>query len=265
MSFTLRVSFHGMCLFVRDGSQALEVLMPATGAQAGTGGCACAEPHAPRLIFDSAHLRPSQSANDDALVHCSLAKKSLDFGDLGGTLDNSLPPELAKLGTVRSDVLSGENTDLVASRVRVRNGSCSDYSRGACWSWQGQVQRLSHVIEWSIPDVPGDSLQLPLQSLTGVSIGSVPTLYPVNGVVELEVWHAPHSELPPDFVIPPQPARGAFAPHFAGFGLLLAAEPTELPQYEPDACAPLTNPGKYDQDPRGTVTYSCTSAEGFTP
>ena len=40
---------------------------------------------------------------------------------------------------------------------------------------------------------------------------------------------------------------------------------SDVPAYEPDACAPLENPSKYDHDPRGAVTYSCTSAEGLKP
>jgi len=260
MSFDLRISFHGMCMFVRDGSDALHVLMPATGSD----GCGC-PPHSPRLIFNSAHLRPSQTAFDDTVVHRSLQNKKLEFADTGATLDNSLPTELAKTDTVRSDVFDETNTDPVASRVVLRNGSCSDYARGACWTWKGQMQRLSHVIEWTIPGVTGSSLDLELLSLTGASGGSVPTLYPVNGCIELEVWHAPHAELPPDYIVPARPSRGAGGSHFAAFGKLLDAGTTDVPEYEDDSCGTLTNPSKYDNDDRGNVTYSCTSAEGFKP
>ncbi|HEX8246206.1 MAG TPA: hypothetical protein VF541_22030 [Longimicrobium sp.] len=261
MSFTLRVSFHGMCLFVREGTQALHVLMPATGGVADEDGCGC-PPHSPRLIFDSAYLRPRQTALDHALVHCSMQKKTLAFPQAGSTLDSTLPAGLAKVGQVRPDVLSGQNTDLVAARVLLRNGSLSDYAKGDCWSWKGQLQRLSHIIEWTVGDLPGDSLALPLQGLTGAAAGSVPALHPVDGVVELEVWHAPHSELPPDYIIPPPPAFRGAAQHFSSYGKLLQAGTLELPAYEPEACAPITNPGRWDDGPRSSVTYSCVSAEG---
>ena len=263
MPFTLRISFHGMCLFVRDGAQALHVLMPATGGGASED-CGC-EPHTPRLLFDTAHLRPQQTAPDHALVHYPLLKKVLEIPQGGSALDNALPPELAKVGPVRADVFGGQNTDLVASKVVLRNGSCSDYAKGACWTWQGQVQRLSHIIEWSVEDVPGTSLDLSLQGLTGAFAGDVPTLHPVNGVVELSVWHAPHCELPPDYIVPPAPSRGGSAQHFSGFGKLLQAGTVGLPGYEPDTCPPIENPGKYDEDEKSAATYSCVSAEGDAP
>ncbi len=146
MSFTLRMSFHGMCMFVREGTDALHVLMPSTGGSVSSGNCACV--HVPRLTFDSAHLRPNQTARDALDVHVSLQKKKLEFPQAGDTLDNTLPANLAKVGHAREDVVTGENTELVASRVLLLNGSCSDHAQGACWEWQGQIQRLSHVIEW---------------------------------------------------------------------------------------------------------------------
>lgn len=264
MPFTLRVSFHGMCLFVREGTDALHVLMPATGGAAEDDGCAC-EPHVPRLIFDSAHLRPSQTAPDDALVHCSLKSKKLELPQGGSAFEGTLPAELANLGPVRADVVSGENTELVTSRVLLRNGAVSDYAKGDCWMWQGQLQRLSHIIEWTVEDLPGDSLDLPLQGLTGTYAGEVPTLHPVNGVVELEVWHAPHTELPPDYIIPPPPGTRGAAQHFASYGKLLAAGTTDLPAYAPDECTPIANPGRYDEGQRSAVTYSCVGAQGTIP
>jgi hypothetical protein len=255
MSFTLRVSFHGMNLFVRDGTNALLVLMPATGSN-----CGCEDPHAPRLVADTAYLRPNQTALDGMLAHSSLQNKLLEFPQAGSALNNALPANLAKLGPVRADVLSGADTSAVAARVVLQNGWCSDYAQGACWSWQGQVQRLSHVIEWTVTNVPGDSLSLPLQLLNTAYGGTIPTLYPINGVVELEVWHAPHSELPPDSIIPPAPARGAAAMHFTGFNSLLETA-IDVPAYEPEACPEIVNPGKYDSG-RGAATYTCVGGEG---
>jgi len=259
MAFTLRMSFHGMCMFVRDGTQALHVLMPTTGS------AGCCEIHAPRLIFDSAHLRANQTGRDDALVHISLQKKKLELPLAGNALDNTLPSNLANVGQVVGDVVTGTDVEPLASRVLIRDGNCTDFAKGACWSWQGQVQRLSHVIEWSIPDMPGDSLSLPLYSLTGMQTGTVPTLHPIDGVVEMQVWHAPYPELPPDFVIPAPPARGGDAQHFSGYGILLTSGTTDVPTYEDTACGELQNPSKYDDDPRSAVTWSCTSAEGEYP
>jgi hypothetical protein len=246
-------------MFVRDGTQALHVLMPTTG------GAGCCDVHAPRLIFDSAYTRANQSGRDDALVHISLQKKKLELPQAGSALDNALPANLAKVGHVVGDVVTGDDTDSLASRVLIRNGSCTDFAKGACWTWKGQVQRLSHVIEWSVADVPGDSLSLPLYTLTGMETGPVPTLHPIDGVVEMQVWHAPHPELPPDFVIPSQPARGGDAQHFSGYGILLTTGTTDVPAYEEDACGELLDPSKYDDDPRSSVTWSCTSAEGEYP
>jgi hypothetical protein len=258
MSFTLTVSFHGMNLFVREGTQALHVLMPSTGSG---DGCGCADPHAPRLIVDTAYMRSGQTGLDGVVAHCSLQNRKLEFTQGGSALDNSLPAELAKLGPLAAGVLDGTAADLLSGRVLIQNGACSDYAKGACWSWQGQIQRLSHVVEWSVADVPGDSLSLTLQLLNGAFGGAVPTLYPVNGVVEMEIWHAPHSELPPDSLIPPPPARGGGAQHFTGFNRLLATAVNDIPAYEPDSCAPIENPGKYDTG-KGAATYSCVGGEG---
>ncbi|MBV9110534.1 MAG: hypothetical protein JO306_14080, partial [Gemmatimonadetes bacterium] len=137
----------------------------------------------------------------------------------------------------------------------------SDYAKGACWSWKGQVQRLSHVIEWTVTGVPGDSLSLPLALLNGAYGGTVPELYPIDGKVEMQVWHAPHAELPPDSVVPPEPSRGVAAMHFSGFDALLQAPIDGVPAYEPAACPAIENPGKYDSD-RGAATYTCVSGEG---
>lgn len=260
MSFTLQVSFHGMNLFVRDGTDALHVLLPATGTGGGCSGCV--DPHAPRLIVDTAYMRPNQTALDGVVAHCSLQNRMLEFPQAGSTLDNSLPAELAKVGPVRDDVFDGTNVDPLAARIVLRNGSCSDYAKGGCWSWQGAIQRLSHVIEWTVTGLPGDSLSLPLALLdTGGFGGTVPELYPLNGKVEMQIWHAPHPELPPDSLVPPQPARGVAAMHFSGFDPLLEAPIDGIPAYEPDACPEIMNPGKYDSG-KGAATYTCVSGEG---
>jgi hypothetical protein len=233
--------------------------MPATG---GAGDCGCADPHAPRIIVDTAYLRPNQTARDGVVAHCSLQNRKLEFPQGGDALVNTLPAELAKVGPVRDDVFDGTNNGPLVARVLLRNGTCSDYAKGACWSWQGQVQRLSHIIEWTITGVPGDSLSLPLTLLSsGAFGGTMPDLYPLNGKVEMQIWHAPHAELPPDSIVPPPPARGEGAMHFSGFDPLLQSPLNGIPAYEPDACPPITNPGKYDDD-RGAATYTCVSGEG---
>jgi hypothetical protein len=265
MSFTLRVSFHGMCLFIQpQDTEEMHVLMPATGGTADGDSCAC-EPHVPRLIFDAAHLLPNQTAPNYAQVHYSLKNRVLDLPQAGNAFDGALPSGLANLGSVRADVVSGENVDLVASHVVMRNGSVTDYAKGDCWEWQGQIQRLSHIVEWSVADLTGDSLDLALQGLAGGYSGAVPTLYPINGVVELEVWHAPHTELPPDYIVPPPPTTRGAAQHFASYGKLLVAGTTDVPAYAPNECAPIQNPGKYDDGPRSSVTYSCVGGQGTLP
>lgn len=265
MPYDLRVVFHGMCLFVRT-TDGLHVLMPATGSGHGCSASGGVEAHAARLIFDTAHLRQDATGLDDLLVHYSLESKKLAFPPGGGALNLAMPPELAQLGSpVRADVLSGENPDLVLSRVLLRNGGWTDHAKGACWSWGGRIRRLSHVVEWTVPGVGGDSLLLEPEGLSGGTAGSLPPLYPVNGVLELEVWHAPHMELPPDSMVPPPPTRGGAGHHFSAYGPLLESGFNDTPAYVPDACPPIQNPGRYDEGGMGGATYGCMSAEAPPP
>lgn len=265
MSYDLRVVFHGMCLWVRTTDE-VHVLMPATG---GAGGCAAGgvEAHAAVLVFDTAHLRSDSTTLDNLVALQSIERKKITFPGGTGTLNRALPPELAQLGSpVRADVLSGEASTLLNSRVLLQGGGWSDHSKGACWSWGGQIRRLSHVVEWTVAGVEGDSLEIQLEGLAGGVVTMLPPLHPVGGVVEVEVWHAPHPELPPASVIPPEPDPGSPGHHFSAYGKLLQSGFADMPAYVPDACPEIENPGRWDEDGgKGSATYGCMSAEALPP
>src|SRR5204862_3841114 len=54
-----------------------------------------------------------------------------------------------------------------------------------------------------------------------------------GGIIQLDVYHVPAAQLPPNPVLPKQPAQGTAAPHFHGFKILLTnPSGNSTPTYE---------------------------------
>jgi hypothetical protein len=269
MAFTLRVRFCGMCLFIRDGNSRMHVLLPSTAGvfpvapdpADGEGGdtdggdgdgegqeTCCAtftdegmriEPHTVRIAFNTAHLQPGRVSLDPFYAQVSLRNRVLDVPRMGAELDTTMPADLVSLGgNLRGEVFGDDAGDLLSSRVTFSSGSCTGVAAGRCWSWAGSVRRMTHVVEWSIPDLPGDELVLPLTQFSGAVGGELGPVYPVNGVVDLEVWHVPYTDLPPDAVVPPEPdpEHPTVAHHFAAMLRLFQDPVYDLPVYVGDEC-----------------------------
>jgi hypothetical protein len=267
MSFTLRITFVGMCLFVRDGDEAMHVLLPATGGVGGDGerpppdgewvdpgpgvrgarhgGHAGSgtgfthvevETHTARLIFDTAHLRPNKVRLDGVPAHVSLRDQALELPACGAPLSTALPGDLVALDThLRADLWEKEKS-LLASRVMLRRGCWTDHDAGECWEWTDGPRRMSHVVEWTIEDYPGSVLEHRLTQLGGGTGDALPPLYPVCGLLDLSVWHVPHTDLPPDPVRRERPERGYQAHHFAAFSVLLRDPVPCLPALAGSQC-----------------------------
>jgi hypothetical protein len=281
MPFTLKVSFTGMCLFVPDADR-MHVLLPGTagghgGAPAGGGSRheghdhrgegggnggghgGHVEAHAARLVFDTAHLRPNGVRLDGIPASISLRNLLLELPASGRAFAGQLPADLVRVNrAIRPEVFDPATAqDLLTSRVTLRSGRCTDHDPGACWDWDNGPRAMSHVVEWSIEDFPGDSLENPLQLLGGAAGGRVGPFFPVNGEVLLEVWHVPPAELPPVDDLPVVPSPGDEAHHFAAFDRLLQAPVGRLPRFSGLGCS---TPGQGKFRDKGRVGYSCMSA-----
>jgi hypothetical protein len=291
MSFTLRIRFTGMCLFIRDGSSWVHVLLPSTAGtfpvppqamgtghehdeqgQSGSGCGTCTEdgmtiePHAVRITLDTAHMHPGRVSKDNVLAHLSLKDRVLEVARDGRALNATLPADLVSLGgNLREEVFGTDAGDLLSARISFASGECSGVAPGRCWSWRGTVRRMTHVVEWTIADVPGDELRLPLKQFSGAFGGSLGPFFPVNGAIELTVMHAPYTDMPPDPLPLPEldPANPPVAHHFAAM-LRLFQEPVyDLPVYVGDECG-KSGLVREDLDDRekGTASLSCMGGQG---
>lgn len=273
MSFDLKLTFTGMMMYVPQATQ-LQVLFPKTAetvaaAVISSGGCGtetadCVEPHAARITFDTAYARQGAAALDEAVAHVSLRNKRLEIPAVGSAYVRGIPPVVAVApGPVRQDVLDGTSDADLAARIRVSTGQATYADPGECWEYQGTIRRMSHQVEWTISGIDDDyPLQLPLTDLAGLATrGSLPRLYPIDGVVELWIWHAPAFELPPDGLAPQTPQDGDQGHHFAHLGMLLEARALEMPLFRPEQCGPLPPDTRPRHRDKGATSLSCTGTQ----
>lgn len=264
MSFTLKVTFTGMLLYVPDGDQALRVLFPPTGAPAGDAGLEHAghdeldggatapagiPEHACRLVFDTAHLQVGRATRDDIDAMVSLRGSQLELAPRRGGIDWERPAALQQVGEARPELLEDlPGSEALAARVVLRDGACSAHEAGGCWQVApGDVRRMSHVLEWTIPDVDAASLTLALTDLDMGAAREVATLYPIGGEIRMEVWHAPHHELPPQDTVPAPPAVGEPAHHFAALASLVVGGTALAPVFHGMECPGAAATGEVDR------------------
>ncbi|HET7233922.1 MAG TPA: hypothetical protein VFJ16_28180 [Longimicrobium sp.] len=277
MPFDLKLTFTGMMLYVPEATR-LQVLMPktaetmaapvisSTGEECGastTDTSVCVEPHAARVTFDTAYVREGAQALDDVLAHVSLRQKRLEIPAVGGSYTRGIPSVVTVTSSpVRSDVLDGTADEVLMARLVVSTGGATYADPGECWEYQGDVRRMSHQVEWTIPDIDDDHLDLSMTDLAGMAAqGSFPRLYPIDGKVELWVWHAPAYELPPDAITPEEPVSGDQAHHFAHLALLLDSRSLEMPLFRPNECGELPPGTRPRERDRGASVLSCTGAQ----
>lgn len=273
MPFDLKLTFTGMILYVPELTQ-LQLLLPKTPETipapviAPDGGCSsststsgdCMEPHAARLTFNTAYTRPGATGFDIAMAHVSLRQKRLDVPEVGSAYVRGIPPEVATASSpVSQDVLDGTDNAEITSRIRVRRGRATYAHPGACWEYEGTLRRMSHQVEWTIAGVDADHIDLTLTDLDEMELAtSQIRLYPIDGKIDLWIWHAPPIELPPDAIVPDDPPEGAQGHHFSHLRKLLSTRTLATPLYRANACG--EPPPPLDRD-RGASTLSCTGAQ----
>jgi hypothetical protein len=256
MGFTLKVTFTGMLLYVPDAENALYVLFPPTGGTAapgvgghdhgghahgaparGTGGGA--SPHVARLVYDTAYTGRGRARLDGVDAQVSLRGRELTLeSGTGGGIDGAPPRGLLRLGTARPELLGPRQGHALTARVVVKSGSFVPRHHGACWKVDGEVRQMAHIVEWVIPDMPGESLTLALRELSFEGAETeVGPLYPVGEEIHLQVWHAPADEAPPQDDVPPAPEIDDPAPHFAALNALLVTPSPWEPRFAGMECA----------------------------
>ena len=226
MDFTLQIEFVGVCMFVPDPVKRMfYVLMPGTGHEDHAGH---APPHVVRLCVDTAYLVKGSSGPNGVIALAVMDGVDLSFG--ARRLDEKFPPALGTdvvevgaepsrpispiaLGDSPGSVLAGRATLFSGTRLPP---SAED---GVCWTYEGKDGRLVNRLRWSI-DCEGESLTLSPGTpfMEGIPAPKIPTLYPIDQVVKVSIYHAPLDDLPPNPDTPGRkPSPGDAANHFNAY------------------------------------------------
>jgi hypothetical protein len=231
MAFTLKIRFIGLNLFVRyAGRDVLDVLMPAAGVPGGAEGMPA---HVARLVVDTAYLRPGSTLKDGLAALAPLEGRALRI-EGRDPMDTSLPGEVADLDLViprRIDpqVLGDEPGPTLTARVALHSGRCTGTGLGGCWIYPPETppRQLAQLVEWTIGTVDGDRLELALTTFGGGAPGALPILYPIEGAIEVEVFHTVRAQLPPQALEERTPERDEPAMHFRAYDILFDPPPSE--------------------------------------
>ena len=269
MAFTLRITFSGLCLFVPEpvgsgGTGRMHVLMPGMSGH----GHGAADRHVAVAVYDAGYLvQNGPLLGVPALAKLSKYTLSLGTGDTAGLSLCSQIVDLAEITgrPVDPDHLGGDAKHKLVSRITLGAGGITRVAPGLCWEMRpGEFRPIAHRVEWEIPDVPGDSLTLVGQPLRG---GGAPlemgTLYPRNGLLDMEILHETAQHLPPD-PAPEEhhdmPMLGDPPKHFSAFyGLFGGPVPIVMPRYwgKLADCPPVTGGCPELPPEMGVYAYTC--------
>ncbi len=268
MAFTLRITFSGLCLFVPEraggGSTGrMHVLMPSMfGHHCG------ADRHVAAVAYDTGHLAPGGTPTGiTAMAPISgrqvtpVAGEEADLAMCGHIPDLR---EITQRG-VDPDHLGADTGKKLTARVTLGAGRITRVSPGVCWEWlPGELRPIAHRVEWEITDVEGEQLTLVSELIGGGGEQkALGTLFPMNGRVNLVVYHETTQDLPPE-PLPlhhqPVPAPGFTPHHFSAYYALFGGPvPTVLPRYRGELaeCPPLANPCEAIPPDMGGMPYTC--------
>jgi hypothetical protein len=269
MAFTLRITFSGLCLFVPEpvgagGTGRMHVLMPGMSGHHHRP----EDRHVPVVVYDAGYL----VQGGPILGVPSLAKltgHTLSLGE-GDTATLALCSQIVDLREITgrpvdADHLGADTKRKLVSRVTMAAGSITRVAPGVCWEMRpGEFRPIAHRVEWEIPDFPGDELTLTAQPLGGGGPSrGVGTLYPKNGLVNLEVLHETPQDLPPDPLTmdhQPMPMPGDQPRHFAAFYSLFGGPvPIVMPRYwgSLDDCPQMAGGCPEIPPDMGGTAYTC--------
>lgn len=262
MAFDLTIHFWGLCMFVPDGGT-VYVLLPSVGGDI--------PPHLAGLYVDPAYKEAGsreRAGSQERLAELkgwevTFAGKDTD------TPATTLPAELANVGAVaglpvNTAVFDSNPGGVLNARVLLTAGSPLSPEPGvALEQWRypptDPATGLMVTVVWRIPGVEGDSLELTLTPLGEGNPVVLHTLYPIDGGIQISVYHTAEEELPMSKVVPTPLPRGKPAKHFAAFYSLLDPPPAEADCPLPVSDAPSGTGGVADIKPVnfGEVAYTC--------
>jgi hypothetical protein len=269
--FTLRLTFIGLCLFVRDRNR-LHVLLINFDHQ----GVGDDHVHHACLVYDKAYATGGSTPAKD-LACPSLTRKLIELTGFDDDpfiqLDEpSIVPLEEIAGVAKLDrVYLGLNPNAnISARVTIGSGALSNVAPGLQWTcaaagsqvlqclWHRVTgvwpRRFSHRVEWTIRDIPLNSSgqwPVPLHSLDdGGQITPQLTLNPMGGVIELYVYNAPGKDLPPAQPPTNLPGPGHRVPHFAGYYQVTSGGTHVIPVLD-ERAKPSKDPLPYPSDCSG--------------
>lgn len=256
---TLTVQFYGLCLFVPDPDQGIvHVLMPAAGVPGGLQGIPA---HFARLYADEGYLSLGSPVAGRLVEVADLTRKHLRV-DMPGALDYSLPATLANLRDVTGEplvpaALGPDPGAYLTARVGLASGAGTLPANPVCWRFPPTTPRrpLTSTVVWTIPDdpaVPDAEIRLVVEEF-GTGAARETVLFPIDGKVEVWVYHTDTNLLPGGAGSPPM-RPGQPASHFAAYYILFdpAVANGAVPIADP---CDTTNRG--DGDRYGAIPYTC--------
>ena len=268
-TFDLRITMVGLCFFVPDSRTGrMHVLMPSTAGHGHDG----VPRHVIRLLYDAAHQQEGASELAGDTVSVSLEDGALDFAGLSGGLDLALPESVVDLSPivrdgVSRDTLSDDAEGRVRSRLSFAAGRLSASQRGLRWDLGPyRSHPMSNTVEWTVPGVSGDGIELSAKGLHGQAEPSIRPLHPVNGTLNLTVLHVPPEETLPFGRVDELPELGYRAADFgAYYGLFENPAETPLPRYVgsgEERSAVQVALGRAPAPERGLRVFTCATGGG---
>ena len=269
MAFTLRITFSGLCLLVPEpvgggATGRMHVLMPGMFGHHHHG----ADRHVAVLAYDAGYLVPGgQTLGISALAKLSGQQFTPVPGEGAGLERCGHIVNLREITgrPVDPDHLGADAKRKLVARVTLGAGRITRVSPGVCWEWRpGEFRPIAHRVEWEIPEMEGDRLALVSEPIAG---GGVPrqlgTLFPVDGRINLDVFHETTQDLPPDpmpIAHQPAPMPGESPKHFSAYyGLFGGPVPIRLPTYwgKLGDCPPLPDGCELIPPDMGGTPYTC--------
>ncbi len=268
MAFTLRITFSGLCLFVPEPANGgptgrMHVLMPGMfGAHCG------ADRHVAALAYDTGHL--AQGGTPTGITAMARLTGQQLTPVAGEEANLALCNHIVDLREITGrpvdpDHLGADTKKKLMARVTLGAGRITRVAPGVCWEWHpGEFRPIAHKVEWEIPDVEGDALTLASEPIGG---GGAPkalgTLYPMDGRVNVVVYHETTQDLPPE-PLPlehqPVPPPGYTPPHFSAYYTLFGGPvPNVMPRYwgKLADCPTLANPCELLPPDMGGMPVNC--------
>lgn len=236
MAFKLHIGFVGECLFVPGPATSttpatMHVLLPVVAATDTT------EAFVGTVCFDPAYQQAGSPGLTGGVAMLPLQRVSLALGSPGDPVDLSIPPRLAPIGKVTGRriipaLLGSDPPQTLVARVDLLSGGISAISEGTDWAYP-ECGRLANSLLWSM-DMDGDRLDLNFSAFPGPG-GFQYSLYPVDEVIQLDVYSAPVSDLPPRVPAGSPPPFGTalltFGAYYQMFAPSLAQPSDPLPTF----------------------------------